>query len=249
MPENTPRRLRRAGARVAHLAPTLTLAVLTTAAFNEAAAAPSCKRTLTADVVALDQPFFYNRYGAANPAGMMYALRRDVVDMSSGKTAAEGAGLEPGKVSLRPDKRPRPLALRMNVGDCLTIHFQNLLAPSRVDQEQPVTRNASIHAIGLDYVNGIGDDGGNVGANPSSLVAPGGTATYTFHASREGAHLFYSGGAMVGGEGDGGTIAFGLFGAINVEAPGAEWYRSQVTAADLALATDGDFDTGHPKIR
>ena len=29
----------------------------------------------------------------------------------------------------------------------------------------------------------------------------------------------------------------GLFGALNVQPAGAEWYRSQVTAADLALAT------------
>src|SRR6185295_15914673 len=39
---------------------------------------PNCERTIKADVVAFDQPFFYNRLGAVNPAGMIYALRRDV---------------------------------------------------------------------------------------------------------------------------------------------------------------------------
>ena len=29
---------------------------------------------------------------------------------------------------LRPDKRPRPIVLRMNVGDCLQVKFENLLA-------------------------------------------------------------------------------------------------------------------------
>jgi hypothetical protein len=39
----------------------------------------ACGRTITADVVALDQAFYYNRLGAINANGMMYALARDVV--------------------------------------------------------------------------------------------------------------------------------------------------------------------------
>ena len=35
----------------------------------------------------------------------------------------------------------------------------------------------------------------------------------------------------------GDQLVRGLFGALNVQPAGAEWYRSQVTAADLALAT------------
>src|SRR5215510_2562466 len=85
----------------------------------------TCKRQLAANVVALDQVFFYNRLGAVNPAGMIYALRRDVVNASTGKTEAQGGVLSPGRVALRDGKRPRPLVLRMNVGDCLTINFQN----------------------------------------------------------------------------------------------------------------------------
>src|SRR5258705_6757350 len=100
---------------------------------------------LTANVVALDQVFFYNRLGAVNPAGMMYALRRDVVDVATGKTEAQGGVLSAGRVALRPDKRPRPLALRMNVHDCLTINFQNLVNPARVNDNQPITRNVGLH--------------------------------------------------------------------------------------------------------
>src|SRR5690349_25161742 len=85
-----------------------------------------CARNITADVVALDQVFFWNRLGAVQPQGMIYALRSDVVSSSSSTTA-----LTAGNVQLRPGKRPRPLVLRMNVGDCLTINFQNLLASSR----------------------------------------------------------------------------------------------------------------------
>ena len=80
-------------------------------------------RAISADVVALDQAFYVNRLGALQTGGMMFALRRDVVS-NDGSTE-----LKPGAVMLRPDKRPRPMVLRMNVGDCLTIYFQNLLAP------------------------------------------------------------------------------------------------------------------------
>ena len=39
----------------------------------------NCDRTVKAEVVALDQVIIYNRLGAINPAGMMYALKRDIV--------------------------------------------------------------------------------------------------------------------------------------------------------------------------
>src|ERR1044072_215684 len=83
----------------------------------------TCERTVKADVVALDQPFIYTRLGEITPAGMIYALKRDVVAIDPSK------GLVPGNVQLRPGKRPRPIALRMNVGDCLQVNFTNLLAP------------------------------------------------------------------------------------------------------------------------
>ena len=41
-----------------------------------------CNAVTYADVVALDQPWSWNRYGAVEPQGMMYALRRDVVPTS-----------------------------------------------------------------------------------------------------------------------------------------------------------------------
>lgn len=56
----------------------LVLACIGAAAGAHAAAA-RCERTVIADVVALEQAMVLNRYGAFNPAGMLYALRRDVV--------------------------------------------------------------------------------------------------------------------------------------------------------------------------
>src|SRR5690242_12106603 len=66
--------------------------------------APACSRTISADVVALDQVFFWNRLGAVEPQGMIFALRRDVVPINP------ALGLVAGNVQLRPDKRPRPIA-------------------------------------------------------------------------------------------------------------------------------------------
>jgi hypothetical protein len=220
------------------------IALLAAANIATAQSPPSCNRTVKADVVALDQVFFWNRLGAVQPQGMVFALKRDVVPINP------ALGLVAGNVQLRADKRPRPITLRMNVGDCLQVNFTNLLNPMPVDQEQPATRTASVHVVGMQLRNSIADDGSNVGSvtSPGSLVSPGGTATYTFYAEREGAYMMHSAGAMTGGEGDGGSLDSGLFGVVNVQPASAEWYRSQVTADDLKLATTGQTADGHPII-
>ncbi|HEX7150210.1 MAG TPA: copper oxidase [Thermoanaerobaculia bacterium] len=201
-----------------------------------------CARQLVADVVAFDQVFFWNRLGAVQPQGMIYALRRDVVPIDYTRP------LGPGNVRLREDKRPRPLVLRMNVGDCLQINFQNLLAPLPVDDQQPATRAASVHIVGMQLVNSIASDGSNVGVNASSLANPGDSRVYTVYAEREGAYLMYSAGAVTSSEGDGGTLNAGLFGAVTVQPRQAEWYRSQITNDDLQYATKGYTLEGFPLI-
>jgi hypothetical protein len=208
---------------------------------------PNCERQITAKVVAINQVIMFNRLGAVNPHGLMYALERDVETVSSG-------GMVAGNVRLRPDKRPRPLVLRMNAGDCLIITFRNLIVPDKGDN--PATPTASVHVAGLQLVGSIASDGSNVGENPSSLVPVNGTATYTYYAEREGNHLLYSTAATTGGEGDGGTISHGLFGSVNVQARGAQWYRSQLTAEDMRYATAKGKDgitprtnaAGHPVL-
>ncbi|MFZ2404499.1 MAG: hypothetical protein WAW41_05135 [Methylobacter sp.] len=206
---------------------------------------------ITADVVALDQVLYYNRLGAMNPAGMIYALKRDVV-------AITGTAPSPGNAMLRPGKRPRPLVLRVNEGDCLTVNFTNWLSPALTgsllnpiapsdpnpnataakNDDGPGTRTASFHVIGM-QAQGIESDGSNVANNTNSLASPGDTKTYTFYAQKEGTYFAYSTAASTGGEGNGGSLAHGLFGAVNVENKGAQWYRSQVAEQDLALAATG----------
>src|ERR1700682_5741153 len=189
--------------------------VLLLAAFASAQA-PSCSasNTILANVATLDQPIMLNRLGASLPQGMIFALLQDVLPKQSGGV------ISAGKVMLRSDKRPRPMVLRMDVGQCMQVNFWNLLSPNQdVLQLQPATREAGVHAEGMQLynaapplqpsaapANNIQYDGSYVGVNPSSLVAPlTGTfsaqtpqATYVFYADHDGAFLLYSTGAPFG---------------------------------------------------
>ncbi|MFD2191030.1 hypothetical protein [Pistricoccus aurantiacus] len=205
-------------------------------------------RRVVADVVAINQPIQYNRFGSINPWGMMYALRRDTV------------GTEPGEAVLRDGKRPRPLVLRVTEGDELEIRFQNLLMPYTADDDatsepaelqaeeaetaaadegftvpdppnDPRTRRASIAVVGLTNL-----DGNDAVATGLVGVEPGGQAVYRFRAEKAGAYFFSSLEAMAGGEGNGGSLTHGMFGMVIVEPAGSRMYRSQVTAAELACA-------------
>jgi hypothetical protein len=223
--------------------------LLAAALMNEAEAAVSCTRTITADVVAIDQPLMFNRLGASNVNGMMYALKRDVVSSSGGMPG-------PGNAMLRPDKRPRPLVLRVAEGDCLTVNFENWLSPvansknaanplMKVD-DQVADRMAGFHSQGLQLVGSIQDDGSFVGKNANSLVPPGGSAVYQLYAEHEGTFLVTSHGATFGGDGTAGNSANGLFAAVNVEPKNAKFYRSQLTEEEMRLATTGTTTNGQP---
>ncbi|MBV9250624.1 MAG: hypothetical protein JO227_15425, partial [Acetobacteraceae bacterium] len=229
---------------------------------------PQCERTIEADIVAIDQPLFLNRLGASLPGGMIYALRRDIV------AGAQGSEITAGNAQLAPNRRPRPLVLRVRVGDCLHIKFQNLLSPTALGPpplpvpcnglnllpEQTCTREASVHVMGMDesIVAGTLMDGSFVGVNNSSLVAPSGQIEYLLHAPAEGVFLMYSAAAdaVFGpplianstGGGAGGQLSAGMFGSVVVQPRSAEWYRSQVTKADLDAATVGRSADGHPKL-
>ncbi|WP_437775029.1 copper oxidase [Sorangium sp. So ce1097] len=192
---------------------------------------PASGRTVYADVVALDQVYVYNRFGSFNPAGMIYALKQDVVPIDPHRR------LGPGNARLRDGKRPRPLVLRVNAGDTLRIKFTNLLAPANErPDDSPRTRSASVHVTGL-QIKDIDALGGRVGRSPDSLAEPGKTREYELFADREGTFLMHSAGAMAGGEGDGGQTVQGLYGVVTVEPPGAVAYRSQVTAEELEAAS------------
>jgi hypothetical protein len=220
----------------------IALSAIVATNINSASAADLCdgRRIMRASVVAFDQPMMINRLGTSRPQGMIYALLNDVVKIDPTRA------LGPGNVQLRPDKRPRPLVLRVNVDDCLQIVFQNFLAPSPSSPQQPVTRTASIHVSGLEPATTIQDDGFDAGANPDGQVPPGGQRTYTLYAPAEGTFLLYSPAGDFNGFNPTQQM-LGLFGAVNVEPKGAEYYRSQVSNADLVQASR-IFVKGQPII-
>lgn len=248
-----------------------------------APAAAVCDGKVKAEVVALDQPYMQNRLGAFNANGMIYALKRDVIDKGTLKPCLLPDGTAnplctPGNVMLRPDKRPRPIVLRMNAGNCIDITFTNLLDPIPVVtqcqnaigvlgqptlpqilpcDDQPRTRQAGIHANGMQLVNSILDDGSNVGRNSAALpgpaglnglVAPGQTITYSLYADFENIYMLNSMANTVGNEGGGGQQTFGLFGSVNVEPVASEWYRANLLHEEMALATVSTTADGHPVL-
>ena len=241
-----------------------------------------CEREVTANVVAFDMPLMWNRMGAQNINGMMYALRRDTVtqnDIINANGSLAYAAMTPlssvadihmaalaGQVTLRPDKRPRPLVLRMGEGDCMSITLTNLLTPtanplqplehrSNVPftlalNDQVAGRKVSLHFQGTELVDNISDDGSNVGKNGSSLIDPGASHTYHIRGLHDGAFIGTSFGQTTGGEGLGGQTASGLFAVLNVSARGAGFFRSQVTNEELLMAAGAtpeiDLVTGLP---
>jgi hypothetical protein len=215
-----------------------------------------CNRTIKVQVVALDQPWMWNRLGAAQPGGMIYALARDVVsNVKVGTVNKDGPlpddvkALTPdelkalcGWVRLRDDKRARPLVLRANKGDCLEITFVNLLSPQPVmeqanaptaDGRPASTRWAGLNSTGVELVGDINSDSSWVGKNQNSLAKNAEIKIYKWYAKEEGTFLLYSGSDNEIGY----QANQGLFGAIHVEPEDAEWYRSQITHDDLEQAT------------
>jgi len=200
-------------------------------------------RTVLADVVALDQPIVYNRFGSHNPYAMMYALKRDVIDLDSGKTLDKMTDAEIAsrscRVALKPGKRPRPMVLRANLGDRVDVKFTNLLCAtaSGMGTNKPMTRVASMMFNGVQHLKG--DPSYNT-FDPRitgiSGIHPGQTITYKLMMEREGSHLIHDNGAPAGGESDGGSNSLGLFGALHVEPKNAKSYRSQVAAPVMAAA-------------
>src|SRR5262249_54849012 len=99
------------------------------------------------------------------------------------------------------------------------------------------TRSAGVHVMGMQLVDWIKSDGSWVGANDNSLARPGETRTYRIFTDAEGAFLLYSSAAAFVNGNNAGHLSAGLFGSVTVHPAGAEWYRSQVTKADLDLVT------------
>ena len=169
------------------------------------------KRTIVANVAVIDQPLTLTRLGAMVRGGKIYALAHDVFPQGTtpahetyDKSCVDVGNCTAGEVQLRSNKRPRPIVLRVNEGECLEINLTNLLSPllsptpeagfCQTDPSvpcstststcpeggtcllQPTTQAVSAHAQGMPWVHGPQDDGSYVGRNCDSQVYPQGAS-------------------------------------------------------------------------
>ena len=151
----------------------------------------------------------------------------------------------------------------MNVGDLLEIHFENWLQSLRSRRERrgrtprlgeaapfkQLTRYAGIHVNGLELVPAeqwAAQTASRATAPGSERIRAGccnpdrppnnrrtkQSITYRLYARDTGTFLLTSGADTTVHQ-----LDAGLFGAVNVQPQGAEWYRSQTTRCEMEAAT------------
>ncbi|WP_394740698.1 multicopper oxidase domain-containing protein [Natronococcus roseus] len=189
-------------------------------------------------VHAIDVEITYNSFGTNNPEGAMYVLEENL------EAVREAEGVNPGTSGVDTSVI-EPLVLRANEGDTVEIEFVNSLGqhPERDDFEE---RPASIHPTGISYE--VDDaDGMAVGFNENTVVEPGESTTYTWHADSQGAYFFQDGAYQAwdsipddGNNEEINSMARGLFGAFVVEPPGATW-TDPCTGAPLRSGVRADI--------
>lgn len=123
------------------------------------------------EIEAIELPIVYNKYGDHDPNGLLYVLKKDASRIREG--ALHNFSLE----IPQPYEEVKPLVIRANAGDTVTISFSHSL-----------NRELSIHVQGLAY-DVQTSDGANVGYNRDSTTRH--QITYTWYAVREGVYLFH----------------------------------------------------------
>ena len=120
--------------------------------------------------------------------------------------------------------------------------------PTGEGGDWPATRSVNFAVQGLRAVapGGGQPDDRCIGLKP---VEQGDPVDCYFAVLREGPYFLASTAAPSGGEGDGGSLTHGLFGAVVVQPAGTDWYRSQVsraafdTAWDVSRLVDGQLNS------
>lgn len=154
---------------------------------------PSDAPMRTYDVAAFETDIVYNNDGDHDPQARVYAL-------SSHEQAIRDG-----------DKRPRPLTIRANVGDCLEITLHNNLQDAE-DQDHELSMH--VHFVGYDA---LGSDGVNLGFNYDEGAFPGESITYRWYADEQGTIFWHD---HLSGFKSG---MHGTWGALVVEPQGSEW--------------------------
>ena len=178
-------------------------------------------------VEAIQIPIVYNRYGDYDPNGLLYVLEQD------SRRIQEEALSRFQQTPPQPYEEVQPLVLRANLGDTIKICFRNRL-----------NRRLSIHVQGLAY-DVAASDGTSAGLNPDSTTDD--EIEYTWYADTEGVFLFHDMADPRSSEEA--TNIHGLFGAVIVEPPGAEWFHPE-TGEEMKSGLMADiYQPGKPAFR
>lgn len=164
------------------------------------------------EIAAIQTDIAYNRYGDHDPEGMLFVPLEQAEDVKCGK------------------KKPIPLILRVNAGDWVEITLYNLFDkpvqyhdyPSvPLDMRHKPSDRVSLSPQFLKHCP-VCSAGVNVGFNkPEQTAAPGECIRYLWHADKE------YGTCMLSSFGDLRNHRYhGLFGAIIVEPPAAQYYSN-----------------------
>lgn len=125
-----------------------------------------------------------------------------------------------GEADCTPKRRYDKVEAVAEVPDWPRTRLVNLVAQGLTPMPMPDARGETVHGAcrGVD------------------AVKPGESFLCLYSVDQEGTYFFASPAAPAGGEGDGGSIVHGLFGAVVAEKQGSRWYRSQVSQAALDAA-------------
>ena len=149
------------------------------------------------NIAAISTRIVYNAAGDHDLNGLMYVLKENENDLK--KAVA--------KNPFKPVDLVQPLVIRANLGDFITIDFENKL-----------DRRASIHIQDVEY-DVLDSDGAAIGFNPDTTTKD--KKRYSWFADKEGIFLFHD---MADSRStEEATNVHGLFGALIVEPVGATW--------------------------
>lgn len=185
------------------------------------------------DVTSINVNMPINRFGDHDPKGRMYVLTNKIpavrVEEASQKVS----------IGLRDDPI-QPLVIRVNEGDCLSIHYTNSSDGG----------SYGMHVDGL--VFDTASSGDAIGNNPASNVAKGQSANYLYYVPQdrtlEGAHYLHP------GPGYRDVVNHGLFGSVVVEPPGSTYLDPNAVDEAHATALESGWEAiirpaGAPEFR
>lgn len=163
------------------------------------------------EIAAIQKNICYNAYGDHDPNGLLFVPLTDVSD------------------AMQEDYKPKPLILRANAGDWIEVTLHNLFSQPipyfdyprvPLDKKHKPSMRVSLNPQFLHYDPRC-DSGINVGYNNrEQTVGIGESKKYLWYADQEyGACLLQSFGDLRNHR------HHGLFGAIIIEPPGANWYQ------------------------